>query len=41
MADLVVEGSESPQAVEEDDESWEHEVNMEAFYTDAAKYWKV
>lgn len=25
----------------EEEESWENEVNMDVFYTDAAKYWEV
>lgn len=41
MADLVVDDSESPQRLGKEEESWEDEVNMDVFYTDAAKYWKV
>ena len=41
MANLAVGNGESPQRLEEEEESWENEVNMEVFYTDAATYWKV
>lgn len=38
---MAVSDGESSQRFEEEEESWENEVNMEVFYTDAVKYWKV
>ena len=49
MADLVVAAATGgqqaegvPERKEEDrEETWEDEVNMDVFYTDAVKYWEV
>lgn len=38
---MAASDGESLQRFEEEEESWENEVNMEVFYTEAAKYWKV
>lgn len=43
MADFIatVDRDRLEEKAEDEDESWEDEVNMDVFYTDAAKYWKV